>query len=73
MSSLRIPLTSRRKVVSLQLEISLLVTQIHGNQSRLLQMVLLKNITTKGTILMLRKLLCTTSTLFKVGSILKGL
>ena len=73
MSSLRIPLTSRRKVVSLQLEISSLDTQIHGNQSRLLQMVLLKNITTKGTSLMLSKLLCTTSTLCKVGSILKGL
>ena len=72
-SSQRIPLTSNREIASLQLDISSLDTQVHGNWCRLLQTVLLRNKTTKGMSLMLNKLLCQTSMLCKVGGILKGI
>ena len=62
-SSLRIPSTSTREIASLKLAISSLDTQVHGNQSKVLQMVLVRNRTTKGTSLMLKKLLCKNSTL----------
>ena len=66
-SSLRIPLTSAREIASLWLETSSLDTQVHGNQSRLLQMVLLRNRTTKGMSLILNKLLCQIITLLQGG------
>ena len=72
-SSLRIPPTSSREIANLQLETSLLDTQVYWNRSRLLQTLLLKNRTTMGTSLILHKLLCQNSILCKVGSILKCL
>ena len=71
--SLRILPTSAREITSLKLEISLLDTQVYGNQSRLLRAVLLRNRTSKGMSLILNKLLWQTIMLCQVCSILKGL